>query len=162
MRAPMIAVVGAGRASEDVLRTARRVGEAIARRGAVLICGGLGGVMTAAAEGAKQAGGVTLGVLPGSDTSSANPFIDFAVATNMGQARNAIIVQSADAVISVAGGYGTLSEIALALKAGKPVFSIDPPCPVPGIRICATAEEAVESAWEVLGQSVETSSDSGK
>ncbi|SMC17317.1 hypothetical protein SAMN02746041_00279 [Desulfacinum hydrothermale DSM 13146] len=146
MRRPVIAVVGAGTASEAAAEAARRVGSAIAKAGAVLISGGLGGVMEAAAQGAKEAGGVTLGILPGADTWSANPHIDHPIATNMGQARNAVIVQTADAVVSVHGGYGTLSEIALALKAAKPVFCIHPPCEVPGARIVESPEEAVERA----------------
>jgi len=161
VRRPIVAVVGAGRASEAARDAARRVGEAVARSGAVLICGGLGGVMEAAALGAKQAGGVTLGVLPGPDTSQANPFIDYAIATNMGQARNAVIVQTADAVVSVHGGYGTLSEIALALKAGKPVFCIHPPCEVPGARIVESPQEAAERAVAAARERVESSEGKG-
>ncbi|HUT54652.1 MAG TPA: TIGR00725 family protein [bacterium] len=123
-RRPVIAVCGAGAAGPELDELAARVGEAIAEAGAVLVCGGLGGVMEAAARGAREAGGLTIGILPGSDTGEANAWIEAAVATDMGPARNAIIVATADAVVAVGGGYGTLSEIALALKMGKPVVSI--------------------------------------
>jgi uncharacterized protein (TIGR00725 family) len=92
------------------------VGAEIARRGAILVCGGLGGMMAAAAEGAKSKGGVTVGILPGDKSSDANPFIDIALPTGLGPVRNALIVRASDAVIAIGGGYGTLSEIAFALR----------------------------------------------
>lgn len=92
--------------------------------GAVLVCGGLGGVMEAACRGAKRGGGLTVGLLPDASRERANPFVDVAVATGMGEARNAMVVGGADAVIAVGGEYGTLSEIALALRAGKPVVGL--------------------------------------
>ena len=101
------------------------MGRELAARGAVLVCGGLGGVMEAACRGAKDAGGRTVGILPGTDRAAANPFVDTAIPTGLGEARNALVVRAADALISVGGGYGTLSEIALALKAGKPVVGLD-------------------------------------
>jgi hypothetical protein len=101
------------------------VGRALAEAGAVLVCGGLGGVMEAACRGAQEAGGTTVGILPGHDRADANPYVDVAVATGLGEARNALVVRAADALIAVGGEYGTLSEIALALKAGKPVVGID-------------------------------------
>ncbi len=116
-----IAVLGASAPGAELARAAERIGELIAREGAALICGGLGGVMEAAAKGAAAVGGATVGVLPGPDPGEANPFIGIAVATDMGHARNAIIVRSCDAAIAVGGGYGTLSEIALAMKCGVPV-----------------------------------------
>lgn len=150
MRAPIVAVIGAGACSAEIGLLAAAVGAEIAHRGLTLICGGLGGVMTAAARGAKEAGGFTIGILPGPSTETANPYIDFAVATNMGQARNAIIVQSADALIAVAGGYGTLSEIALALKIGKPVVALRPGFTVAGVKVVQGAEEAVDEALRGL------------
>ena len=96
----------------------------MARAGAVLVCGGLGGAMEAACRGAKAEGGTTLGILPGTDRSAANPYVDVAVPTGLGEARNALVVRAADALIAVEGGYGTLSEIALALRAGKPVIGL--------------------------------------
>jgi uncharacterized protein (TIGR00725 family) len=100
------------------------VGRELARAGAVLVCGGLGGAMEAACRGAKAEGGTTLGILPGGDRAAANRWVDVALATGLGEARNALVVRAADAVIAMAGGYGTLSEIALALRAGVPVLGL--------------------------------------
>jgi uncharacterized protein (TIGR00725 family) len=101
------------------------VGRELAARGAVVVCGGLGGVMEAACRGAKEAGGRTVGILPGTDRAAANAFVDVAIPSGLGEARNALVVRAADALIAVGGGYGTLSEIALALKAGKRVVGLD-------------------------------------
>jgi uncharacterized protein (TIGR00725 family) len=117
-----VAVIGPGGEVEDA---AAEVGRLVAERGAVVVCGGLGGTMEAACRGAKDAGGLTVGILPGSDRSQANPFVDVALPTGLGEARNALVVRAADVVIAVGGGYGTLSEIALALKAGKRVIGLD-------------------------------------
>jgi len=122
--APYIAVVGAGAASAAQLDDAETVGRDLAAGGAVVVCGGLGGVMEAACRGAKEAGGTTLGILPGAERSAANAWVDVAVPTGLGEARNALVVRAADAVVAVAGEFGTLSEIALALKAGKPVIGL--------------------------------------
>jgi uncharacterized protein (TIGR00725 family) len=122
--APYVAVVGPGDAAADVAATAEAVGAELARRGAVVVTGGLGGVMAAACRGAVQAGGTTLGLLPGADRGTANPWVTVAVPTGLGELRNGLVVRSADAVIAVAGGYGTLSEIALALKAGTRVVGL--------------------------------------
>ena len=119
-----IAVVGAGEAPEAVMRRAEEVGAALAANGAVLVCGGLGGVMAAACRGAKSMGGTTVGLLPGRDPGAANQWVDVVVPTGLGEARNALVVGSAAAVIAVDGEYGTLSEIALALRAGVPVIGI--------------------------------------
>ncbi len=100
------------------------MGRLLARRGAVVVCGGLGGVMEAACRGASREGGTAVGILPGLDRGAANPFVSVAVATGLGEARNALVVRAADALIAVGGAYGTLSEIALALKAGKPVIGL--------------------------------------
>jgi uncharacterized protein (TIGR00725 family) len=120
-----VAVVGASDADATASRHAEAVGEALARRGAVLVCGGLGGVMEAACRGAKTAGGTTIGILPGTDRAVANPFVDVVVPTGMGEARNALVVRCADALVAVGGEFGTLSEIALALRDGKPVVGLD-------------------------------------
>lgn len=109
---------GPSRCSDAETTQARTVGELLAARGAIVLCGGGGGVMAAVAAGAREAGGLVIGVLPGADRSDANPYLSAAVATNMGQARNAIIVQSADAVIAIGGSWGTLSEVALAMRRG--------------------------------------------
>jgi uncharacterized protein (TIGR00725 family) len=100
------------------------VGRELGSRGVVLVCGGLGGVMEAACRGAKEAGGTTVGILPGGDRSAANAFVDVAVPTGLGEARNALVVRAGDALIAIGGGYGTLSEVAFALKAGKRVVGI--------------------------------------
>ena len=150
-RPVMVGVIGAGDCPGDVVELAETLGAEIARRGAVLVCGGLGGVMTAAARGAKSAGGSTVGILPGTATADANPYIDFPVATGMGQARNLIIVQTADVLISVSGSYGTLSEMALALKTGKKVVSLLPRFDVPGLIPAQNAIEAVDKALSLIG-----------
>lgn len=122
MRPAYISVIGAGNpgAADEV--AAEEVGRSIAQAGAVLVCGGLGGVMAAAARGAKEAGGVTLGILPGEERSAANPYVDYVVCTGVGHARNLAVVSSGDATIAVGGGFGTLSEIGLAAKLGRPVI----------------------------------------
>tara|TARA_B100000315_G_scaffold244481_1_gene269105 strand:- start:2997 stop:3473 length:477 start_codon:yes stop_codon:yes gene_type:complete len=119
-----IGIIGAGTCSKEVYQTAEKLGRLIAERGDTLICGGLGGVMEAAAKGAKSNGGTTIGILPGFSVEDANPFIDIPIVTGLSHARNVIIVRSSDILIAVAGEYGTLSEIAIALKLGKPVIGI--------------------------------------
>lgn len=119
-----LAVIGSATCSDEIAATARAVGREIARRGAVLVCGGRGGVMEAACQGAKDEGGTTVGILPGIDRGEANPYVDLPIATGLGEARNTIVVRTADAVVAVSGGYGTLSEIGLALKMGKPVVGL--------------------------------------
>jgi uncharacterized protein (TIGR00725 family) len=142
----MIGVIGAGRCDRDLQELAREVGREIARRGAMLVCGGLGGVMEAAAEGAVLEGGLTVGILPSDSTSHANPHIKVPVATGMGQARNVIIVHTADTLVAVAGGAGTLSEIAHALKTGKPVVGLRTIPDLQGVHYVQTAKEAVDRA----------------
>ena len=122
--APWIAVVGAGRASPEELAVAEEVGAEIAAAGAVLVCGGLGGVMEAACRGARSRGGRTVGLLPGLDRGEANGWVEVAVPTGLGEARNALIVRAADAIVAVGGAWGTLSEIALGLRAGLPVVGL--------------------------------------
>jgi uncharacterized protein (TIGR00725 family) len=125
LRRPAIAVIGGGDgASVEVLELAHKVGAEIAGHGGTLICGGRGGVMEAAARGAYERGAHTIGVLPGYDHGAANPHIEFAIATGMGEARNAVVVGSADAVVALASEGGTLSEIGLALKIGRPVVAL--------------------------------------
>lgn len=149
-RKPIIAVCGSGTHDPSACDTAREVGRLIAERGAVLICGGLGGVMRAAAQGAKEAGGLTVGLLPGSDRNAANPFIDLALPTGLGHARNALITLSAWAIIALPGGPGTLSEIGLGLKMGKTVVGLGAWSRVEGVTPAATAAEAVEMALNAL------------
>lgn len=119
-----IAVVGAGTCDQATAELAREVGRLLARHGMTLICGGRGGVMEAACRGAKEAGGLTVGILPGTSVNEANLFVSIPVVTGLGEARNLIIVRSAQAVIAIGGEYGTLSEIAFALKFGVPVIGL--------------------------------------
>ncbi len=122
-----IAVIGGDRGSpgsSDALASAEEVGRLIARGGHVLVCGGRGGVMEAACRGARAEGGHTIGILPGPDTADVNEFVEFPIVTNLGAARNTLVVLSASAVIAVDGSYGTLSEIALALIHGRPVIGL--------------------------------------
>jgi uncharacterized protein (TIGR00725 family) len=154
IRAPVIAVIGSSSASAEESAIAEEVGRRLADEGAILLCGGRGGVMEAACRGARQAGGFTVGILPGTDPDAGNSFLSLALPTGLGQARNAILIQSAEAVIAVGGGYGTLSEIGHALKAGKPLIGLL--TWEPGrkgsarseIRLAQTAGEAVERALE--------------
>lgn len=152
-----IAVIGAGRCSADVAAQAEAVGHELAKRGAVLICGGRGGVMEAACRGAKAAGGLTVGILPGTLRREANPYVDIPIVTGMGEARNVLVVQSAQAVIAVDGEYGTLSEIAHALKLGIPVVGLGTWRLLKDgqerqdILRAQSAEEAVERAVELAG-----------
>jgi uncharacterized protein (TIGR00725 family) len=121
---PYVAVIGASNATAWELETAERLGALLAEAGAILVCGGLGGVMDAAARGCEAAGGTSIGILPGDDRALASPHLTVAVATGFGEARNAIVARSADAVIAVGGEFGTLSEIALALKTATPVVGL--------------------------------------
>jgi uncharacterized protein (TIGR00725 family) len=123
-RKPIIAVVGAGKCSKKLRDQAADIGRYIAEHGGVVICGGLGGVMEGAARGAKEAGGVTIGIIPSDNRADANEFIDYVIPTGFGEARNIIVVRTADAVIALPGKYGTLTEMAFALLAGKPVISV--------------------------------------
>jgi uncharacterized protein (TIGR00725 family) len=137
-----IAVLGPSRASAETAEAAFQVGALIAGGGAILVCGGGGGAMEAACRGARSAGGTTVGILPGPTREDANPFVDIAIPTGMGEARNALVVRAADAVIAVGGGVGTLSEIGLALKMGRPVI---------GLRtweVAPPADDAVQIAIE--------------
>lgn len=143
-----IGVIGASSCAPDIARLARDTGREIARQGAVLLCGGLGGVMEEAARGAKEAGGFTVGILPGPHAEDANPYIDLPIVTDMGHARNVILVRSSEAVIAVSGGHGTLSEIAIALKTGIPCVGIKTWDLDPGVVRMDEPKEAVRYALE--------------
>jgi uncharacterized protein (TIGR00725 family) len=156
-RSPRIAVCGPGTCDATTYELARQVGRLLAEAGAVLLCGGRAGVMEGACRGAKQAGGLTVGILPGADPAGANPYVELPVVTGMGQARNAVLVLSAQAVIAIAGRAGTLSEIALALKAGRPVIGLNTwrltrgdGTVEEGVRYAASPEEAVRLALEAI------------
>ena len=120
----IIAVIGSSEANEELVELATKVGYELAQNGVIMVCGGLGGVMEAACHGAKQAGGMTIGILPGKDTKSANQFVDIPICTGMGYARNVIVVKTGLSVIAVGGAYGTLSEIGHALGDNIPVVGL--------------------------------------
>ncbi len=147
----LIAVVGSGEATPQEEAWAYEVGRRLAMAGAVVICGGHGGVMEAACRGAVEAGGLTIGILPGSRHQEANPYVRIPLPTGLGEARNALVVRAAHAVIAIGGEFGTLSEIALALKWGIPVIGLEtwrlhrPGVAVP-LETASTPEEAVHRA----------------
>lgn len=144
----IIGVIGDSEPGPETAALAEEAGAEIARAGAVLVCGGLGGVMQAAARGAKEAGGLTVGVLPTYEAESANPFIDIPVVTGMGHARNVVIAATAHALIAMSGAHGTLSEIAIGLKLGKRVISLGRDASPAGVVPAADAREAVRMALE--------------
>ena len=121
----IIAVIGGGQCSAEEARLAEEVGRELARQGAILVCGGLGGVMEAACKGASTEGGITIGILPGESRQAANPYVQIPIVTGTGYARNVAVVKSAQAVIAVDGSYGTLSEIGFALQSGIPLIGLD-------------------------------------
>jgi uncharacterized protein (TIGR00725 family) len=149
---PIIAIIGGSAPTAQETATAEAVGRLLAKAGAVLVCGGRGGVMEAACRGAKSADGLTIGILPGTGRSEANPYVDIPIVTGVGEARNAIITRTAQAVIAIGGSYGTLSEIAFACSFGAPVVGLEtwemqreghPPPPI--VR-ATSPEEAVTRA----------------
>ncbi len=142
-----IGVIGAGECDSELGKLAEAVGRRIAEAGAVLVCGGMGGVMEAACRGAKVAGGLTIGILPGPERSGANRHVDIAIATGINEARNLAIIRTADALVAVGGSYGTLSEIGFALKAGKRVVGLKT-WDIKGMVPAASAEEAVRLATD--------------
>jgi uncharacterized protein (TIGR00725 family) len=154
-----VAVSGPGRAQFTELAAAERVGSLLAQRGAVVVTGGLDGVMEAACRGAKSAGGITLGILPGLERSDANRWVDVALPTGMGEMRNSLLVRACDVLIAIAGEFGTLSEVALALKTGVPVVGLGTWELHKGGRAVAAferasdPESAVELAYRVLSAS---------
>ena len=148
---PVIAVIGAGDANAELRALAFEVGRELGARKAVLVCGGLGGVMEAAARGAREHGGHTIGILPGYNRQAANRYIEFAVATGMGEARNAVVIGSADAVVALAGEGGTLAEIGFALKLKRPVVALGSWRQLEGLYYAGTAVQAVTLALELAG-----------
>lgn len=142
---PILGVIGAGNPSSETRELARQVGGKIAERGGVLVCGGLGGVMEAACRGAKEAGGLTIGILPGGEAGEANPFVDIPIVTGIGFARNIILVRTAQALVALDGSYGTLSELAHALQMGRPVVGLRCRIAPPEVPQAEDPEAAV--AW---------------
>ncbi len=153
---PYVAVVGPHDATQKELDQAEAIGAGLARAGAVLVCGGLGGVMHAAARGCQQAGGTSIGILPGDDRDPGSPHLSVAISTGMGETRNAVIVRTSDAVIAISGEFGTLSEVAFALKLGTPVVGLGTwelskrGRPVEAIHRVETPEEAVAEALRAV------------
>jgi uncharacterized protein (TIGR00725 family) len=150
-RAPYVAVVGPGESRPDEIAAAEEVGRRLAEAGAVIVCGGLGGVMAAACRGADSAGGTTVGILPGSDRAAANEWVTVAVATGMGELRNGLIVRSADALVAIGGAersFGTLSEIALARRTGLPVICLGS-WEIEGVHLADSPKDAVRRALEL-------------
>ena len=144
-RARVVGVIGAAAADAELAQLAEAVGCGIARRGWVLVCGGRGGVMEAASRGAAESGGTVVGILPCADPDGANPWVTIPIATGLGQARNAVIACTAQVLLAVGGGYGTLSEIGHGLKAGRPVVVLRG-WDIPGVHRADTAEEALALA----------------
>ena len=140
-----IAVIGGSRPGRQALDTALEVGRLVARSGAVVVCGGLGGVMEAASRGAREEGGLVVGVLPGNSPADANPWVDIPIATGLGYTRNSLVILNAAAVIAIDGEYGTLSEIAYGLIHGKRVVGLGT-WDIRGVTVAATPEEAVRLA----------------
>lgn len=138
-----IGVIGAGECSPEIYHQANELGRLIGKNDWVLFCGGLGGVMEGAAKGCYQSGGMTVGVLPGKEKDSANPFITLPIATGLGEGRNLLVVRASDVIVAIAGGYGTLSEIGLALKVGKPVVGLKTWPGIDGVDYVETPEQAI-------------------
>ncbi|UCG42751.1 MAG: TIGR00725 family protein [candidate division WOR-3 bacterium] len=149
---PHIGVIGGSECATEVAQLAERVGAGIAERGGVLVCGGLAGVMEAACRGAKQAGGTTIGILPGHERAAANEHVDIAIATGLGEARNLSIIRTADRLIAIDGSHGTLSEIGFALRVGKRVVGLQT-WDIAGVIRAESPEQALDLAFEGLGQS---------
>ena len=146
----LIGVIGSGACSDDVKGMAYSVGRGVAEAGYPLVCGGLGGVMEAACQGAYEAGGLTIGVIPGDSSETANPYVMVPIVTGLGLARNAVVVKSSVVLIAIEGGPGTLSEIAFALKVGIPVISLNSYDVSPDLIQVHTAAEAVAVALEKM------------
>jgi uncharacterized protein (TIGR00725 family) len=147
---PYVSVVGSGTASGELYEKARQLGRLVAERGGTVVCGGRSGVMEAAARGATEGGGVAIGILPDEDRRKANEFLSFSIATGTGHARNLAVVCSGEVVIAVGGEYGTLSEIGLALKVGRPVVALTSWELGEHVSVASSSEEAVERAFGLL------------
>ncbi|WP_155876324.1 TIGR00725 family protein [Desulfuromonas sp. AOP6] len=146
----IVGVIGAGTVSTAGYESARRVGQLLAEAGLLLVCGGGGGVMEAACRGCQEKGGIALGILPGASRHEANPYVSIPVVTDMGHARNVIIAHTARVLIAVEGEYGTLSEIAVGLKLGRPVIVLGRWQHIDGVMRASTPEEAVRLALDFL------------
>ena len=148
---PYVAVVGSGTATGELYERAREVGRLVAERGGTVVCGGLSGIMEAAARGAAEAGGTAIGILPDEDRRRANEYLTYSITTGTGHARNLAVVCSGDVVIALSGEYGTLSEIGLARKVGRPVVSLESWDLGEHVILTSSPEEATEAAFDILG-----------
>lgn len=146
-----VGVVGSGVCPQELYRLARDIGFEIGRRGWMLICGGLGGIMEGACRGCVDAGGMTVGLLPGLLKDEANPYVQVAIPTGLGEARNLLVVRASDILVAISGGYGTLSEVALALKSGKKVVGLETFKTVEGMHHASNPEEALKFVEEHMG-----------
>ena len=144
--ATQVAIIGAGTAGEDLAELAYRTGRLAAERSWIVVCGGMGGVMEAASRGARDGGGMVIGILPGISRTEGNSYLSIAIPTGLGEARNAVIARTADVLIAVGGEYGTLSEIALGRKMGKPVVSLRSWVPDASVAVAESPEQALELA----------------
>jgi uncharacterized protein (TIGR00725 family) len=157
-RPPLVAVCGPGEADAEEERLAEEVGRLLAERGAVVLCGGLGGVMAAVARGAAGAGGLCVGLLPGTDAEAAAPAVGVAIPTGLGELRNGLLARACAAMVAIGGGYGTLSEISLALRLGRPVVGLrtwelrraGAGEPDRGVTVAGSAADAVERALTAI------------
>ena len=148
---PYVSVVGSGTATGELYEKAREVGRLVAERGGTVVCGGLSGVMEAAARGAAEAGGTAMGILPDEDRRRANEYLTHSIATGTGHARNLAVVCSGDVVVAIGGEYGTLSEIGLARKVGRPVVALESWNLGEHVTVASSPREAVEAAFGILG-----------
>ena len=147
---PYVSVVGSGEASGELYEKAREVGRLVAERGGTIVCGGRSGVMEAVARGATETGGAAIGILPDEDRKGANAFLSLSIATGTGHARNLAVVCSGEVVIAIGGEYGTLSEIGLARKVGRPVVALESWDLGEHVSVAATPEEAVGTAFGLI------------
>jgi len=145
-----IGVIGAGTCDDITYKVARDVGFEIGKRRWTLICGGLGGVMEGAAKGCSEAGGMTVGILPGLKRESANPYIRLPIPTGLGDGRNLLVVRASDILVAIEGGYGTLSEIALALKTNKPVIGLETWRDINGVYYASDFRNAIHTVEKIL------------
>lgn len=153
----IVGVIGSTKAEPDILRLAEEVGAEIAKRGAAVVCGGLGGVMEAVCKGARREGGLTIGIIPSDEKNDANPYVQIPIVTGMGMGRNVMLVKTADVIIAVGGEFGTLSEIAHALNIGKKVIGLRTwrlekarDRPIPNLIVASEPKQAVEIAVNLI------------
>lgn len=150
MPRPLVGIIGSGKPTPSGYQAARQVGKLLAEQGLAVVCGGLEGIMEAASRGCSEAGGTVIGLLPGAESVEGNPYLTYALPTNLGHARNVLIAHASYAVIAVEGEYGTLSEIAISLKLGRTVVGLGCPWDIPGLKSVDNAPDAVEAVTATL------------